>query len=77
MVCIGVYQDHGANPAIEIIPPVSAHLWEQHLIMVNMHGGKGECDNHLRSCFHSHELLIRDWPSSGIAGLSAKPQRLF
>ena len=29
MVCIGVYQDNGANPAIEITPPVSAQLWQQ------------------------------------------------
>ena len=29
MACIAVYQDNGANPAIEIIPPVSAHLWQQ------------------------------------------------
>ena len=29
MVCIGVYQDNFAKPAIEIIPPVSAHLWPQ------------------------------------------------
>ena len=32
--------------------------------MVNIHEGKRECDNHLQSCFHPHELLIRDWPLS-------------
>ena len=27
MVCIGVYHDNFAKPAIETIPPVSAQLW--------------------------------------------------
>ena len=27
MACIAVYQDNGANLAIETIPPVSAQLW--------------------------------------------------
>ena len=29
MACIAVYQDNGANPAIETIPLVSAQLWQQ------------------------------------------------
>ena len=29
MACIAVYQDNGANPAIETIPPVSAQFWQQ------------------------------------------------
>ena len=29
VACIAVYQDNGANPAIETIPPVFTQLWQQ------------------------------------------------
>ena len=48
----GVYGKNGANPAVEIIPLVSAHLWPEYC-MINIHEGKAECDDHLWSCFHS------------------------
>ena len=33
MASIDVYQDNGANPAIETIPPVSAQLWQHVMYM--------------------------------------------
>ena len=53
MACIAVYQDNGANPAIETIPPCVSQA------LATNNGGliifmrKGECDIHLQSCFQS------------------------
>ena len=40
MACIAVYQDKGANPAIETIPPVSAQLATNYVWLIIIHGGK-------------------------------------